>query len=478
MLGSLRNAAAPRCLERLALVGCREGGLRRGWRPGCGGRWVYKGVKRGEEWAWQALGGGGSALFSRMETQTLLQITVSLALGLLLGLQRQRTDASVGGIRTFPFFALLGTVCAKIAVVYGGWIVAAGLLALAAVLVFANVLKMKVGSMEVGITSEVAALLLYAVGILLASNEMAAGVLIGGVMLLLLHLKQPMHQFAAAVGERDMRAIAQFVLISLIILPVLPHASYGPYGVWNPFSIWLMVVFIVGISLSGYVAYKLFGARNGALLGGVIGGLVSSTATAVSFARRAARDASLAPLGAFVIMASSCISLLRVLVEVVAAAPGAAGEMVPPLAVLLGVSVVLAGGLYALSYRQTAEMPVPKNPAELRGALVFGLLYAGVLWAVAVARDGYGAAGLYTVAVLSGLTDVDAITLSSAQLVQSGSLAPATAWRAILIAVLANSSFKFAVVAVLGGRHLAFRLGGAVAVVLGSGALLLRWWPQ
>ena len=412
-----------------------------------------------------------------MDTQTLLQITVSLALGLLLGLQRQRTDASIGGIRTFPLFALLGTVSAMIAGVYGGWIIGAGLLSIAAVLVFANLLKMKAGSTDAGTTSEMAALLLYAVGVLIASDHMLEAVVIGGVMLLLLHLKQPMHEFAAAVGEHDMRAIAQFVLISLIILPVLPNTSFGPYAVWNPFSIWLMVVLIVGISLTGYVAYKILGARAGTLLGGVIGGLISSTATTVTFSRRTAADVSLAPLGAFVIMTASCISLVRILVEVAASAPGTASAIIPPLAVMLGACVLIAGVLYRLSYRQQTAMPEQKNPAEFKAALVFGLLYAVVLVAVAAARDHFGSAGLYTVAALSGLTDVDAITLSSAHLAQSGSIGTSLAWRSILIAIMANFAFKFVAVAFLGTRLLTLRLAAAFALALVSGGALLWLWP-
>lgn len=412
-----------------------------------------------------------------MDTQTLLQITVSLALGLLLGLQRQRTDASIGGIRTFPLFALLGTVSAMIAGVYGGWIIGAGLLSIAAVLVFANLLKMKAGSTDAGTTSEMAALLLYAVGVLIASDHMLEAVVIGGVMLLLLHLKQPMHDFAAAVGEHDMRAIAQFVLISLIILPVLPNTSFGPYAVWNPFSIWLMVVLIVGISLTGYVAYKILGARAGTLLGGVIGGLISSTATTVTFSRRTAADVSLAPLGAFVIMTASCISLVRILVEVAASAPGTASAIIPPLAVMLGACVLIAGVLYRLSYRQQTAMPEQKNPAEFKAALVFGLLYAVVLVAVAAARDHFGSAGLYTVAALSGLTDVDAITLSSAHLAQSGSIGTSLAWRSILIAIMANFAFKFVAVAFLGTRLLTLRLAAAFALALVSGGALLWLWP-
>jgi len=412
-----------------------------------------------------------------MDTQTLLQITVSLALGLLLGLQRERTESSIAGIRTFPFIALLGTVCAMIAEVHGGWIIGAGLLALAGVLIFANVLRMKAGNMDAGMTTEIAVLLLYVLGVLIVIGNMPAAVVIGGVMMLLLHLKEPMHKFAGAVGERDMRAIAYFVLISLIILPVLPNASYGPYVVWNPFSIWLMVVLIVAISLTGYVAYKLFGARAGTLLGGVIGGLISSTATTVSFARRTASDAAMAPLGAFVIMTASCVSLVRVLVEIGAAAPGALAAIAPPLAVMLGACILIAGVLYLLTHRQKTEMPAQQNPAELKAALVFGALYALVLVAVAAARDHFGSAGLYTVAALSGLTDVDAITLSSAQLAQSGAIEGPTAWRAILIAVMANFVFKFGIVAALGSRALTARIALAFAAAVMCGGAVIWLWP-
>jgi uncharacterized membrane protein (DUF4010 family) len=412
-----------------------------------------------------------------MENETLLQITVSLALGLLLGLQRQRTEASIAGIRTFPFIALLGTVCARIAEVHGGWIIGAGLLSLAGVLVFANFLRMQSGTLDSGTTTEIAALLLYALGVLVVIGNMLPAVVICGLMWLLLHLKEPMHKFAAAVGERDMRAIAYFVLISLVILPVLPNASYGPYGVWNPFSIWLMVVLIVAISLSGYVAYKQFGARAGAVLGGIIGGLISSTATTVSFARRTVSDAAMAPLGAFVIMTASCVSLVRVLVEISAVAPKSLAALAPPVAVMLGVCIIVAGVLYFLSHRQKAEMPEQKNPAELKAALVFGILYAIILLAVAAARDHFGSAGLYVVALLSGLTDMDAITLSSAQLAQNGTIDEPTAWRAIVIAAMANFAFKFGTIAVIGSRALTARIAVAFAAAVGCGGVLLWLWP-
>jgi uncharacterized membrane protein (DUF4010 family) len=412
-----------------------------------------------------------------VDVVTLQQLAVALGLGLLLGLERERKESSIAGIRTFPLIALFGTVCAQLGQAFGGWIVAAGLLALAAVVIFANHVKTKAGDIDPGMTTEIAALLLYVLGALLVAGHMSAAIVLGGVMAVILHMKGPMHNFAAAVGEKDMRAIMQFVVLTLIILPVLPNRDFGPYGVWNPFKIWLMVVLIVGISLGGYVAYKLFGAKAGTLLGGVIGGLISSTATTVSYARRCAAKATLAPLAALVIMIASCLSLARVLVEIAAVAPKSLPEMAPPIAALLVVCILVSAALYFLAPRNNAQMPEQKNPAEIKSAFVFTGLYAGVLLAVAVAKEFFGSAGLYVVAVISGLTDMDAITLSTARLAETGGVDKGTAWRAIIVAAMANFVFKLGVVASLAKGALTARVAAAFAIALASGAAIIFLWP-
>ncbi len=412
-----------------------------------------------------------------MDATLFMQLGISFGLGLLLGLERERAESSIAGIRTFPFVSLFGTVCAQLGQVFGGWIVAAGLLTLGALVIFANYAKMKTGDADPGMTTEVAMVLLYVLGALVVVGHSVPAIVLGGIMALLLHLKGPLHKFAAAVGEREMRAIMQFVLISLIILPVLPDENYGPYGVWNPFKLWLMVVFIVGISLCGYVAYKVFGTRAGTVLGGVIGGLISSTATTVSFARRAASEKALAPLAAFVIMLATCISLGRVLVEIAVVATGSFPALAPPLSALLVVCLLLACRLFFLARKSRAAMPEQKNPAEFKSAFVFGGLYGVVLLAVAAARDHFGSAGLYVVGAVSGLTDVDAITLSTAQMTGSGGLPPATAWRTVLIAVMANLIFKFGIVASLGSAALIGRVAGVFAAALAAGGLIFWFWP-
>ncbi len=412
-----------------------------------------------------------------MKDNVLVQLAVSFGLGLLLGLQRERTERSIAGFRTFPLIALFGTICAHLAQGFGGWILASGLISLAGLVVWANVAKFKAGNVDPGITTEVTAVLIFALGAYIAAGHMGAAVVVGGAVALVLQYKKPMHAFAGALGERDMRAIMLFVLLTLVILPVLPRAEFGPYGVWNPFEIWLMVVLIVAISLSGYVAYKLLGAKVGTWLGGILGGLISSTATTVSYARRTVGTPQIAPLAALVIMIASCVSVARVLVEIAVVAPRFFPRLAAPLAAMLAACAAIAGALYFFSRREKTEMPELQNPAELRPALIFGGLYALVLLAVAAAKDYFGSPGLYAVGLLAGLTDMDAITLSSAKLVESGRTTVADGWRTILVAAMSNFVFKFGIVALLGHRALTLRIAIAFCLALASGGLIFVFWP-
>lgn len=410
-----------------------------------------------------------------MDLIHLQQLGLSLALGLLVGLERERAESALGGIRTFPLIALFGTVCAQIGQATSGWMVAAGLLAVAAVLLVSNFAKVRGGDHDPGMTTEVAALLLYGVGAMIVLVTMQAAVVLGAAVAVLLHLKRALHGFIGQMGDRDVRAIMQFAVLSLVILPVLPNENYGPYEVWNPFKIWLMVVLIVGISLGGYVAYKLFGAKAGMLLGGIIGGLVSSTATTVSFARRTAGSESAAPLAALVIMIAAAVSYARVVVEVAVVSWGNFLQIAPPLILMFLVTCGIAAVMLLRVKRQQAKLPEQKNPAELKSAIVFGAIYAVVLLAVAFGEEYFGDAGLYVVAVISGLTDMDAITLSAAQMTNGG-LSTTTAWRAILIASMANFVFKFGIVASLGHAALRWRVAQAFgAALLACGAILLLW---
>jgi len=405
-------------------------------------------------------------------------------------------------VRTFPLITLFGAVAALAAPALGAWLVAAGAIGMSAMLVVSNVAKLRTES-DPGITTEVAALLMYSVGAYLVAGHTAAAVAVGGAVTLLLHLKQPLHRVIRAMGERDVTAVMQFALITFIILPLLPNQAYGPYGVLNPHKIWWMVVLIVSISLGGYVAYKLLGARAGALLGGVLGGLISSTATTVSYARRTRAGENDTPerpeddrdkagdkttrgesvratagLAALVIMVASAVSFARVFVEVAVVAPHQFRAIGPPLgAMLVWMAALSAAGYWLGRGEDPGKLPEAGNPAELKPALIFGALYALVTLAVAFVKERFGDAGLYPVAVVSGLTDMDAITLSTANLAKAGRLDVNTTWRLILLAALSNTVFKGIAAIALGSSALRARIVVLFGLALAGGAVILLLWP-
>jgi uncharacterized membrane protein (DUF4010 family) len=413
-----------------------------------------------------------------MNSELFQQLGVSLLLGLLIGLQRERAEPSVAGIRTFALVAMLGTLCAWLGNAFGDWIVAAGLLGVAAMFVVGYLGRLQQEKNGAGLTTEVAGLLMFGIGVLVVNGPLSVAVVCGGVLAVILQWKQPLHRFATRIGEQDIKAIMQFVLITLVILPVLPNRTYGPFAVLNPFKIWLLVVLIVGLSLAGYVLYKLVSHRAGTLLSGLLGGLVSSTATTVTFARQTKSAGVPAGSAALVIIVASAIMYVRLLVLIGTVAADQFAQLAPPLALMLGWCLVIAV-VGNRSARADQSITTPhENPAELKSALGFAALYAFLLVVVAAAKHFFGARGLYVVAGLSGLPDVDAITLSTLHLVGDGQIGTATGWRLIVLASLANFVFKIGLVGALGSRQLLQNIGLRFGLIILGGIGLMLLWPQ
>jgi|CXWL01.1.fsa_nt_gi uncharacterized membrane protein (DUF4010 family) len=401
---------------------------------------------------------------------------IAFGLGLLVGLERQRSHSHLAGIRTFALVTTLGALLAILAGSFGGWLVGVGLLAVVALLAIGNHLRAHGGDFDAGQTTEAAVLVMYGVGALVVVGPTWAAVALGGAVLVLLQSKTRLHGWVERLGERDLTAIARFVLISLVILPVLPDQAYGPWLVLNPRRLWWMVVLIVAMNLLGYVASKLLGPRRGALLAGLLGGLVSSTAATFAAARRSRAEPASAAVGAVVVVVASAVAFPRMAVEVSAVAPAMAPRLL--LALAPGFVLLIAGAFVLLRFDRGSEAPPTEaeNPTELRPALVFAVLYGGVLLAVEAARTTLGQQGLFAVAALAGLTDIDAITLSTSELVATGRLDAPIACRALLIAAAANLVFKAAVAASLGNRRLALRLAAAflpalVALAVGAASV-------
>lgn len=413
-----------------------------------------------------------------LDTESIVAFAIALGLGLLIGLQRERTTDRLGGIRTFPLIALFGALTAHLSLSGGmSWLLLTGLLAMTALILLGNLDRLRGIDDSAGITTEVSALLIFLLGAYIVLGDKTVAVTLGGTIAVLLHFKPGMHAFAEKLSEKDLRSIMQFAVLSLIILPVLPNRTFGPYDVLNPFSIWLLVVLIVGIGLGGYAAYKLVGAKAGSLLSGLIGGLISSTATTVAYARLARTQEKAVELAALVILIASTSMFIRMFVEIAVVAPRKFASFLPPLALLFAINLVVCALAFLRNRQRQGSMPEPGNPAELKPALIFGALYALVLLAIAAAKDYFGNQGIYVVALISGFTDVDAITLSTANLAGSGSMQVDTAWRAMVIASLANLVFKAGAAGVLGGGQLLRRVAVLFAIPLISGGALLWLWP-
>ncbi|MFZ4795731.1 MAG: MgtC/SapB family protein, partial [Blastocatellia bacterium] len=248
----------------------------------------------------------------------------------------------------------------------------------------------------------------------------------------------------------------------------------------NPRNIWLMVVLIVGIGLSGYIAYKFFGEKTGLLLSGLLGGMVSSTATTVSFSRQSKLSKLDCRTATIVILLASTVVYVRVMLEMAAVAPSLLRVAAGPITVLLLIGLAAVAIFSRWSQKTGEKLPEPTNPSELKSALFFALLYCFVLFMVAFTTDKFGQfgnRGLYLIAFLSGLTDVDAITLSTAQLVRLDRLPVSEAWRMVVAAVLSNLFFKLGTVLFLGARLLKVQLSIILTMTIIVGLLLLKFWP-
>lgn len=413
-----------------------------------------------------------------LDINTAWQFGAALGLGMLIGLERERTrgeERTFAGVRTFSLVALLGATS-----VYAGqqsglyWIVGLVFLAVIALVVAAYQVTARNGN--IGATTEVSVLITFLIGGLCTWNEVAIAGAVAVVTMLLLAVKGWLHNLAKKIEPSDVEATLKFGIVTLIVLPLVPNTNFGPTGleVINPYKTWLMVVLIAGLNFAGYVLVKVVGREHGLGITGLLGGLVSSTAVTLSFSQRSRTEPNLAPVLALAILLAWTVMFFRVVVEV--------GVVNIPLAKDLAVGMVLMGAVsLAICYllwrrgrnteKAEAEVETGHNPFELGDAIKFGALFAVVIFVASAAQVYFGNAGLYLAGALAGLTDVDAIALSMANLARQDPTNAGAAARTIVIAVISNTMVKCGMAIWLGApsmRRTMIPITGALAV---SGAV-------
>jgi uncharacterized membrane protein (DUF4010 family) len=410
-----------------------------------------------------------------------LRFGVALAIGFLIGLQREFAHGGserdiIAGERTFALFGLSGAVSAMIADELNSSLAFIGIiLVLGAFITAAYLVDARKG--QVGLTTEVAIVVAITAGALAYWGYLSLALAIGIATTVILSIKLETDRFARSLTREDISAALQLAVISAIVLPILPNESFfpPPFDVLNPFKIWLMVVFISGISFLGYVAIKIVGPEQGIGLTGFLGGLVSSTAVTLSFSERSKREPELSKPFALAITVAWTVMFARVLVEV--------GVVYQPLLKFVWLPITASGvvGLLYCAYlffsQRTAEKADVEfsNPFDLLSAIKFGLLYGLVLLISRAAQMYLGDAGLYISSIISGVADVDAITLSMAELSRNDLIEMPKAALAIVLATLSNTTIKGGIALAMGGKALRkpLSLGIGAILIVGIGTALL-----
>ena len=409
---------------------------------------------------------------------SLYRLALALGLGILIGVQREAAyDEPEGklfaGARTFALISLAGYVLATAGSEAGSALpFVGGLLVLGVLLALAYHADVAVG--KPGMTTEMSAIVTFGTGGLCYWGMLPLAAALGVTVMAMLSLKHEFRSFTHAVTREDIYAIVKFAVISVIILPLLPNDTFAPapLDVLNPHKVWLMVVFISGISFLGYVLIKLVGTRRGIGLTGLLGGIASSTAVTLSFAQRSKETQELSRPFALAILVAWAVMFVRVLAIVFALAPELARRLVLPMVAAAGVGLVYCGYLYFIQWSTEKDTFEFSNPFELGPALRFGLIYAVVLVVSRAAQLYFGSVGVYISSFVSGLADVNAITLSMVDLSQRmDGLGPLVASRAVVIAAMANTVFKGLFAVSTGSRGLRRALLPGLGLMLAVGAV-------
>ena len=404
-----------------------------------------------------------------------------LVLGFAIGMQRSLTyrrtqERSFAGSRTFALIAMSGFLAAWLEGKYHGIIMA---VTLGIVLMLGLTYYLKVReSRRWGMTTQIAALVTYLLGILAFRGEMVWTVFIGVLVIILLEIKPRLQSLERHIGPSDVNAVILLLAMSFVILPILPDRMVDPWHLFNPYKTWMMAVIIAAISFVGYVAIKIFGQKHGVFLTGAAGGLISSTAVTISLSKMFQKQTRLINNYAGGIAVACTFMYLRVLFEAFVIHPELAWRLGPAYLLAAGSGLIYSGWFYR--HAEAAEIDlknsaISKNPLQLSEAIKFGLLFGIIYGAVALVQGRYGNIGVYLVSLFSGLSDVDAITLSLSEMAKNGKLVETAAMTGIVIASVTNSIVKLGIAYWLGGMKLGGKLTPFFLLTLGLMGLGL-WW--
>lgn len=405
----------------------------------------------------------------------------ALFIGALVGVERthhlQGQGGSLAGIRTFMLFAVLGALASWLARAMGSSLVfVGGLLSVTAVVLAGYVMQRRKNEDSVGVTTEMAAVVVYVLGALTVYGSSIIAVALAIVTASLLAMKATLHAAVNKVSRDELTATLRLLFASFIVLPLLPNRTIDPWGALNPFKLWMLVILISAISMVGYVAVRLVGASRGTLFTGLFGGLVSSTAVTLTFARQSREEPELSQAFATGTLIAWTVMFLRIIVLVGILSWPLLSKVAWPLGVMAfaGIAMVaLALRGYLRNSTSTPHELGLKNPFRLRAAIQFAAIFAVMLVVSKLVQHSAPGQGLYWFSALAGSTDADAIVLSLTELFTKNEVSSLIVTRGIVIAAIANTIVKLILISSLGSRQTARRIIPATVILAALGAAAL-----
>lgn len=392
-------------------------------------------------------------MFSLSNYEPWWRFGFSLVIGALIGLEREFYQQKEGtpdfaGIRTFSLIALVGSVSSFLADDFGIILTAlslGGLILLTVVSYYRELIR---NESEVGITTEVAAILTFLFGALVMSEHAMVAIALAVVTSLIITFKGELHNFIKNMSPEDIHYTLQFALIAAVIYPLLPNRTVDPLDLVNPSQIWLMVILVSGIGFSGYILMKILGPSPGINLMGILGGLASSTATTISFSSASKKHPEMTHHYARAIVLASTVMFPRALFLILVIYPPLVLKVIIPFALMV-ISGLIFNFITKKKRENKSDSVHPEykitNPLKLSTAIKFGLIYAFVLVGLDYAQKLFGTSGIYLTSFLTGLTGIQAITLNLTHLAERAQLSSDVAGVALIIAVLMNTVSKGAI---------------------------------
>lgn len=384
--------------------------------------------------------------FTLTQGEFIVRLLVAIGIGSVIGLERQysamkENSHGFAGIRTFVFLVLLGFIASLFYFLFSPWIYVAIFLGVSILTSVSYWFTATQG--DRGSTTEFTALIAFVLGSMTLIGLIEISLMITVIVVLVLSSKFRIKTIVGTITAEEMYDFIRFVVMALLIFPFLPDQYFGPYNVLNPREIGWVIILTSGLGLVGYALTKFLGPKKGILLGGIVGGLVSSTAVTWVYAKKSKENENLAASCATAILAASSIMFIRVLIWTFIFNQTLFNRLFPAVALVFLSAIGIT--LYIYFKRQNlnlAETEIPlKKPLDLKGAIVFGLIYTVILLVVSYANENLGESGTLISSAIAGFSDIDAITISLSKL--SGlKLDMEIAALAILIAAISNTLVK------------------------------------